>query len=403
MKNKFYLLSIALLSYNCIFSQGGNSGNTPADTTAQNSTRWKLNGNSVTTDNFIGTTNQKDLIFKSGGQEGLRITPGKDMKIPGQIYIDLHKPTDLGKENFLTVDYNGKVKSMEKSGLQAALYSSPCYYTISLGGTLPLIHSTWANADAPGYGIIYTGTDCNPARVGIGTDDPDANLHIIGTSHVQNHAGFGAPVDPKTQVFIKPTSSYYNGLIIDHSSTASVVNGVSFQTIVNHDDRKAMSVYNSNSSSDVFLVKGDGSLSSTSVTSHSITGDVSTDTDKAFVVRNSTYTGQSEVFRVYGNGVVWATEVNIKLRNHFPDYVFAPTYKLMPLGDLESYIETNKHLPNVPSAEEVKKDGLNISEIQVKQMEKIEELTLYTIQQQKLIEELQKQLTDLQKKIEEDK
>ncbi len=67
----------------------------------------------------------------------------------------------------------------------------------------------------------------------------------------------------------------------------------------------------------------------------------------------------------------------------FPDYVFAKDYELMPLVELREYVEAEKHLPELPSAEEIQAQGeINVTELQLKLLEKIEELTLYTIQQQ---------------------
>jgi hypothetical protein len=79
----------------------------------------------------------------------------------------------------------------------------------------------------------------------------------------------------------------------------------------------------------------------------------------------------------------------------FPDYVFEDSYKLMPLKELEEYITINKHLPNVQSADSVAKNNLSIGDMQVILLEKIEELTLYTIEQQKQIEILSKELEGL--------
>jgi len=69
-----------------------------------------------------------------------------------------------------------------------------------------------------------------------------------------------------------------------------------------------------------------------------------------------------------------------------PDYVFQPDYKLMPLAQLEQYVKTEKHLPNVPKASEIQDNGVNLGEFQMKLLEKIEELTLYTVEQAKVIE-----------------
>ncbi len=69
-----------------------------------------------------------------------------------------------------------------------------------------------------------------------------------------------------------------------------------------------------------------------------------------------------------------------------PDYVFKSDYKLMPIGELERYISREKHLPNLPEATEITEKGLNLTEFQMKLLEKIEELTLYAVQQSKAVE-----------------
>jgi hypothetical protein len=65
------------------------------------------------------------------------------------------------------------------------------------------------------------------------------------------------------------------------------------------------------------------------------------------------------------------------------DFVFAPGYKLPTLSELESYIKENNHLPDLASANEMKENGMSVSEMQTKLLQKIEELTLYSIEQEK--------------------
>ncbi len=72
------------------------------------------------------------------------------------------------------------------------------------------------------------------------------------------------------------------------------------------------------------------------------------------------------------------------------DYVFNEKYVLKPLSEIEKFIQLNKHLPGIPSALEIQKNGLPVGETQKMMMEKIEELTLYIIQLNKRIEELEK-------------
>jgi hypothetical protein len=85
------------------------------------------------------------------------------------------------------------------------------------------------------------------------------------------------------------------------------------------------------------------------------------------------------------------------------DYVFESDYKLRPLKEVEQYIQQEKHLPEVPSAAEVKKEGLDLGDNQAVLLKKIEELTLYVIQQQKQLEAQQQKIENLEKKVNEKK
>jgi hypothetical protein len=79
-----------------------------------------------------------------------------------------------------------------------------------------------------------------------------------------------------------------------------------------------------------------------------------------------------------------------------PDYVFAEDYALMPLDDLAAYLAREKHLPNVPGQEEIDQDGLDLSQFQMRLLEKVEELTLYTLAQQEQIDAQQQEIITLQ-------
>lgn len=119
-----------------------------------------------------------------------------------------------------------------------------------------------------------------------------------------------------------------------------------------------------------------------------------TEKTKAIVVYDNTNKGTS--FAVYGNGVVnakkiYAEEIEVLATvngTKWPDYVFAEDYKLCSLDDLSNFITANKHLPNVPSAEEMEESGLNLAEMNATLLQKVEELTLYVIDLQKQINEM---------------
>ncbi len=73
---------------------------------------------------------------------------------------------------------------------------------------------------------------------------------------------------------------------------------------------------------------------------------------------------------------------------NWSDFVFAKDYNLMPLSKVADYVKANHHLPEIPSASEVAKDGIDLGSMDAKLLQKIEELTLYVLQQQKEIDEL---------------
>jgi len=115
-----------------------------------------------------------------------------------------------------------------------------------------------------------------------------------------------------------------------------------------------------------FIIKGDGSVG------------IGTSTPKA---------------KLAVNGDILSKKVTVSL-NNLPDYVFDEGYSLRPLHEVEQYIQQNHHLPEVPTAEEVKKDGLDVGDNQATLLKKIEELTLYVIEQNKKLQELDQRLIE---------
>ena len=74
------------------------------------------------------------------------------------------------------------------------------------------------------------------------------------------------------------------------------------------------------------------------------------------------------------------------------DFVFEDSYKLRPLNEVKDFVEKNQHLPEIPSAAEMQENGVNMNELQIQLLQKVEELTLYIIQQDQRIQELESQL-----------
>ncbi len=96
------------------------------------------------------------------------------------------------------------------------------------------------------------------------------------------------------------------------------------------------------------------------------------------------------------SGGILTDQVLIRDVSDWPDYVFGKGHALMSLNNVKAFIDKNHHLPDVPSAKEVEENGVNVAEMQKVLLKKIEELTLYTIEQQRLIEELQEKIERLE-------
>ena len=98
---------------------------------------------------------------------------------------------------------------------------------------------------------------------------------------------------------------------------------------------------------------------------------------------------------VAGTKGIIAEEVTVKLQTNWPDYVFEKDYNLPSLKEVETYIKENGHLANIPSAKEVEEKGVKLGDVNAKLLQKIEELTLYTIQQEKQLEQQSKEIKEL--------
>lgn len=120
---------------------------------------------------------------------------------------------------------------------------------------------------------------------------------------------------------------------------------------------------------------------------------VNRDLTKAFSVSKTT---GEELFVVWGNGVVNAKKIYAEaieilpnsLGISWPDYVFKNDYKLRNLYELETFIQSNHHLPEIPSESEVKQNGVDLLEMNAALLKKVEELTLYVIDLQKQIDSI---------------
>jgi len=100
---------------------------------------------------------------------------------------------------------------------------------------------------------------------------------------------------------------------------------------------------------------------------------------------------------VAGNMI--AESIKVQLQSSWADYVFDEDYELPKLNEIESFVKKNKHLPGIPSAAEVKSEGIDLGEMNEKLLKKIEELTLHLIEQNKTIESYNRRFADQDQKL----
>ncbi len=186
-------------------------------------------------------------------------------------------------------------------------------------------------------------------RVGIGTDFPNAGLHVKGGNW------------PSSFLYLQSNDDADAGIRLYEGETAQ-------WHIFNNSVADGLQIYNADASSTVFYAD-------------QVTGGVGIGT-----------VAPAAGYRLSVDGKVACEEVLVEYSEGWPDFVFSEDYELLSLDDLERQIKENSRLPGIPSAEEVKENGFHLADMQKQVLQKVEELTLYTIEQGKLIKDLQKEM-----------
>ena len=230
-----------------------------------------------------------------------------------------------------------------------------CLTLLSTALTAPVLTYAFDQSSPPDSLVV----DVN-GKVGIGTATPGGNLHIFGSSDADLFSGMGPDLTDG------PAFNYgYAG--------ASFGIGAGFFNVRPH-----ASTIAPNPS----LRFATANITKMIITN---TGDVGIGND---------FTAPASKLHVTGGDirVTGGSFIDDGATLNVPDYVFEDKYDLMPLHKLKRFINEEKHLPGVKSAKEVKKEGLNISLSQMALLEKIEELTLYTLDQQDQLDTKKKTL-----------
>ncbi|TKG88102.1 hypothetical protein EYV94_27600 [Puteibacter caeruleilacunae] len=132
-------------------------------------------------------------------------------------------------------------------------------------------------------------------------------------------------------------------------------------------------------------------------------GDIFKPSNAQMVLTDDGFVGigtQSPDYLLDVNGTIRAKEIKVNL-NDGPDFVFEDDYDLKSLDEVDQFIKERKHLPGVPSAKQMEKDGVGLAEMNKLLLQKVEELTLHTIEQEKKIQNQEDELSSKSEQIEE--
>lgn len=259
---------------------------------------------------------------------------------------------------FLKIDENGNIYRKVNAPLADPLVGlDDCFPTSPLRLT-----PQWMK----GTDKLYTA--CPDIRVGIGTNSPNFQFEITRDAHV-NYLSVGYPA----------TSDFGNN---------PGAKAMRLKSIVSETSNLAQNVMVEfgNYNRPVFQLTHSGAV----VFSSNVTAPQSVpNLSYVFTVENN----QRKLMQIDNSGLMHAREIKVDLSNAWPDYVFSPNYELIPLSMVESYISKYNHLPGFPSAEELENSGgIELGETNRLLTEKVEELTLYLIQLEKRIKELETQI-----------
>jgi uncharacterized protein YaiE (UPF0345 family) len=307
------------------------------------SSEWHIKGRNTTlnTDdrlNFEHTLSGNILTLAGDGSTGgvVGINTEGYSGVP-KATLDIRGESFTNFPNLLLYDKLGGY-----SRLQFQNSSGPSHWLIAgLNGTVNSNERLNFYNSTSGDALSITGD----GKIGIGTTTPEEKLTVVtGT----NSNGI----------------THSDGTIKLTTYVGGATNGAYFGTLTNH----PLSFYTNNSPAQMTLLQN---------------GNVGIGTTNP------------GTFKLAVNGSIRAKE--IRVNTGWADYVFEDGYVLKPLSEIEKYIKANKHLPDIPAAAELQKDGVDISAMQTKMMAKIEELTLHLIEANKKIELLEQKLTQIVK------
>jgi hypothetical protein len=339
-------------------------------------TNWGLTGNSGTTagTNFIGTTDNVPLVIKVNGKRAGYIPDGNS------LYLGVNSGLNAtGVENF---------------GL------GPDAVSQNTGGFNTAVGFGALKSNVAGQRNIAIGRQSMQNAVGGSDNIVIGSLAMIVSSSASNNIAIGSDALAFNSFESNPGGNNvaigFNAGKFSYGGVGNIFLG--YQAGLNGNESNKL--YISNSSTENPLIKGDFSNQTLKInvgaTSSASAGFLAVGDFGAVSPMNSV-----GGYRLIVQDGILTEKIKVAVKNtaDWADYVFEKDYKLLPLEKVEEYLKENKHLPNVPSAQVISNEGLDLMKTSAKLMEKVEELTLYLIEMNKELNKLKNENLKLNKRI----
>ncbi|HEX5153100.1 MAG TPA: hypothetical protein VFW07_16735 [Parafilimonas sp.] len=394
--------------------------------------QWLLNGNSdVTNTSKLGSLNNKEVKFVTHNHQWMVLTTG------GNLGINTNSPVatlHVQSTNGTVARFDGPAKGSMRVSFYEGLSGRGYFGSYYAGNPADVDFGT---LDSNLKGKLHLTIQGLPALtidtkrfVGVGTTTPGAKLHVVSTNN--QVAKFDGPSSMYIGLY---EAGAYRGYI---GSFAAAANDVDFGTGAGNttgklhltiqaspaltvDAAKFVGIGTTTPGAKLHISASEsafhGKSAAIEITNTAAGGanwylrsgatgtatpkggfSIANDALYALFISSAGNIGigaDPSIYKLDVCGTIRAKEVLVQ--TGWCDYVFDKNYNLRSLDEVENYINTNKHLPDVPSATEVENKGVKVAQMDSILIKKVEELTLYIIDQNKQIQQLQQKVIQLEK------
>lgn len=348
----------------------GNASHWNADQDASTNLVWRSWSNRYF--DFNGT------VFRQDGKVGIGTTsPGKALEVNGDILLS--NSTGLKSIYTWSSDPSWRIGMNTNPGFTREISTSHTQY-LTYNSNQGQGFAIGVNGGQSSFEVIGSNHQAFfRGNVGIGTDSPSKMLEVNGDVKIGGNL----------------TKSVLRLEATDEAGAPAMAVGLELH---GYESRgKGIYISDKNTSDKWFI--GEGYNYDGIGIGYSTTNQTEYFANTKFIVKSSGNVGigtTSPGEKLEVNGTIRSKRVKVEA-SPWPDYVFANNYELRTLDEVEDFIKTNQHLPEVPSAKEVEVNGLDLGKMDATLLKKVEELTLYMIQMNKNQEKLIQEVENLRK------